>query len=153
MHGSWTALQPEAVDKEVGSATRALNKAGKALAASGHDACAGNCAAIQKEVVSFKAYIPLIYALRNPGMRARHWHALTEALGAEWAPEDSFTLAAADELGFLEERALKEIVKAADVAGKEFAIEQALDKMVQDWEHVELGVLAYRETGTFVIKV
>jgi dynein heavy chain, axonemal len=56
-------------------------------------------------------------------------------------------------LGFLEENNLKEILKVADVASKEFAIEQALEKMAADWESVELGVLPYRETGTFVIKV
>lgn len=30
---------------------------------------------------------------------------------------------------------------------------QALDKMAREWEHAELGVLEYRETRTYIIKV
>jgi hypothetical protein len=36
--------------------------------------------------------------------------------------------------------------------GKEFSIEQALDKMQNELGAVVLGVLAYRETGTYIIK-
>lgn len=39
------------------------------------------------------------------------------------------------------------------MAGKEYSIETSLAKMQRDWEHVQLQVLEYRETGTFVIKV
>lgn len=38
-------------------------------------------------------------------------------------------------------------------AGKEYSIEQALDKMQREWEKAEMIVLDYRETGTYVIKV
>jgi hypothetical protein len=41
----------------------------------------------------------------------------------------------------------------ADVAGKEFSIEVALDKMQREWEGAELQVLDYRETKTFIVKV
>lgn len=41
----------------------------------------------------------------------------------------------------------------ADVAGKEYSIEQALDKMQREWEGAEMQVLDYRETKTYVIKV
>lgn len=45
------------------------------------------------------------------------------------------------------------ITKVADVAGKEYSIEQALDKMQREWEGAEMQVLDYRETKTYVIKV
>ena len=57
------------------------------------------------------------------------------------------------ELGLLEDSKLKEVLKVADVAGKEFGIEQALDKMLSEWASLELSVVPYRETGTYVIKV
>ncbi len=41
----------------------------------------------------------------------------------------------------------------ADIAGKEYSIEVALDKMFRDWESTEMSVLDYRETGTYIIKV
>lgn len=56
-------------------------------------------------------------------------------------------------MGLLEEGKLAEISKVADVAGKEFGIEQALDKMEAEWAGLELAVVPYRETGTHVIKV
>jgi dynein heavy chain, axonemal len=153
MHDSWTGLDAEIVDKEVGTAFKAMLKAGKILASRDNSACASDCRTIQDEIGHFKAYIPLVYALRNPGMRARHWEALASALAKDWHPQHDFTLSAASDLGFLEEKNLKEIMKVADCAGKEFAIEQALEKMAADWEVVELSILPYRETGTFVIKV
>jgi hypothetical protein len=48
---------------------------------------------------------------------------------------------------------LEAITKVADVAGKEFSIEVALDKMQREWEGAELQVLDYRETKTFIVKV
>ena len=39
------------------------------------------------------------------------------------------------------------------MAGKEFSIESALDKMAAEWEGAILQLLEYRATGTFVIKL
>lgn len=44
-------------------------------------------------------------------------------------------------------------LQVADVAGKEYSIEMALDKMMREWDAAEMGVLDYRETKTFIIKV
>lgn len=33
------------------------------------------------KVVSFQAYLPLIAAICNPGLRERHWEALAELVG------------------------------------------------------------------------
>jgi dynein heavy chain, axonemal len=55
-------------------------------------------------------------------------------------------------MGLLEDAKLKEVLRVADVAAKEYGLEAALDKMAAEWAHLELGVLPYRETGTFVVK-
>jgi hypothetical protein len=44
------------------------------------------------------------------------------------------------------------ITKVSEKAGKEFQIEQALDKMAREWEGVALEVVPYRETGTYVLR-
>jgi dynein heavy chain len=44
------------------------------------------------------------------------------------------------------------ISKVGEKAGKEYQIEQALDKMSSEWENVNLFIDAYRETGTFILK-
>lgn len=56
-------------------------------------------------------------------------------------------------MGLLEAGRLGEVMVVADIAGKEHSIESALDKMVSEWAGLQLGVLPYRETGTYVIKV
>mgnify|MGYP003338858215 CR=1 FL=1 len=47
---------------------------------------------------------------------------------------------------------IETVTKVCDVAGKEFAIEQAMDKMEGEWKGVNLEIVAYRETGTYVLK-
>ena len=36
------------------------------------------------------------------------------------------------------------------MAGKEYSIEQALDKMEKEWDPVMFEIIAYKETGTVV---
>ncbi|VEL09889.1 unnamed protein product [Protopolystoma xenopodis] len=45
------------------------------------------------------------------------------------------------------------ISKVGEIAGKEYAIENALNKMATEWEPVKFDVLAYKQTGTCIIKV
>ena len=96
-------------------------------------------------------YVPMIAALRNPGMRDRHWEQIGEEIKQELNPDESFTLKAGLEMGIMDHE--ERIIKIADVAGKEFSIEQALDKMQDEWSTVELELKEYRETGTYVVKV
>lgn len=92
-------------------------------------------------------------ALRNPGLRDRHWDQLSASLGVDLHPDESFTLETAAQMRLLDHASLKELMRVSDIAGKEFGIEQALDKMMVEWSSSVLIVTAYRETGTFIIKV
>ncbi|KAG1679690.1 hypothetical protein FOA52_006209 [Chlamydomonas sp. UWO 241] len=151
MDGSWEKLDGEAVERDVNNAFKVLYKQGKVFSTRGLDKCSENCEAIRTEVEDFKKFVPLVQALRNPGMRDRHWDGLSTELGLDVHPDSSFTLAKAEEQGLLSH--LETITRVSDVAGKEFSIEQALDKMQGEWAAAEMGVLEYRETGTYVIKV
>lgn len=44
------------------------------------------------------------------------------------------------------------IAKVAEVAGKEYAIEQALDKMENEWNPVNFEIMTYKDTGTYILK-
>lgn len=153
MHDSWTQLDGDLVDKDVQNIFKVLTKTSKVLANRQLPACAENCTAIKDEVGAFKSVVPLVRALRNPGMCDRHWDRLSEEVGKEIQPDEAFTLAKALDMDLLEEDSLRAVMKVSDVAGKEHSIEQALDKMQNDLGDVELGVLPYRETGTYIIKV
>ncbi|KAG2439747.1 hypothetical protein HYH02_010624 [Chlamydomonas schloesseri] len=152
MHDSWEKLHGETVEREVTNAYKVLHKTARVFGQRGGlDKCAENCELIREEVEGFKKFVPLVQALRNPGMRDRHWDQLSAMLGFKLHPDKTFTLAAAERMGLLQH--LQAIAKVADVAGKEYSIEQALDKMQHEWESAEMAVLDYRETKTYVIKV
>ena len=44
------------------------------------------------------------------------------------------------------------IAKVAEVAGKEYSIEQALVKMENDWEPISFEILPYKQTGTYIVR-
>eukprot|EP01018_Ginkgo_biloba_P007248 Gb_31258 [translate_table: standard] len=102
-------------------------------------------------VGEFKPYVPLIAAMRQPGMRPRHWDQLSAELDMNLHLTEDFTLAKAIDMGLLEH--LDVISTIADTAGKEYAIEMALGNMEDDWKDAELQVLEYKETGTYIMKV
>lgn len=84
-------------------------------------------------------------------MRDRHWEQLALAVEYDLKKDKSFNLSKASEVGILQN--LGQVTSIADVASKEFSIEQALDKMEREWEGILLSVQPYRESGTFIIKV
>lgn len=49
-------------------------------------------------------------------------------------------------------RQVDSITKVCDVAGKEYAIEAALDKMDAEWQDMMLDILSYKDSGTFIMK-
>jgi dynein heavy chain len=105
---------------------------------------------IKDQIEDFKPNIPLIQALRNPGMRNRHWEMLTEELKLPVRPKKDLTFKKCLEMGFAKH--IDKISKVAEIAGKEYTIEQALDKMEGEWKSVKFDVLPYKQTGTFIIK-
>ena len=105
---------------------------------------------VKRQIEDFKPYIPLIQGLRNSGMRNRHWEQLSNTVGFPVYPKSNLTFSKCLELGL--QNHTDAISKVAEVAGKEFSIEQALDKMEQEWETVILDISAYKETGTFIMK-
>lgn len=98
----------------------------------------------------FKPRMPLITTLLNPGMRNRHWQAITQELGVNLLPDDAFTLL--DLFSLKLEDKLDIITKVTDVAAKEYSIEYALDKMESEWRPMSFDIVDYRDTGTYIIR-
>ncbi len=99
--------------------------------------CAGCAHRPPPDVISCNAMAPpyahafLLQALCAPGLRARHWEALSVAVGAPVAPGPGFTLAAAEKMGLLAH--MEAVSKVADVAAKEYSIEQVGRGAVLRW--------------------
>uniref|UniRef100_A0A8D3C1H3 Dynein, axonemal, heavy chain 1 n=1 Tax=Scophthalmus maximus TaxID=52904 RepID=A0A8D3C1H3_SCOMX len=106
--------------------------------------------AIRSRIEEFHPYIPLIQGLRNPGMKSRHWELLSERIQMKVKPKANLTFSRCLELGL--QNHVDDIAHVAEVAGKEYTIEQALVKMEQEWAPILFDVLPYKDTGTYILK-
>lgn len=77
---------------------------------------------IKGRIEEFKPFIPLIQGLRNPGMRSRHWEQLSDDLGFPIRPKANLTFSKCLEMKLNDH--IQTIAKVAEVAGKEYSIEQ-----------------------------
>eukprot|EP00698_Gefionella_okellyi_P007692 TRINITY_DN1880_c0_g3_i1.p1 TRINITY_DN1880_c0_g3~~TRINITY_DN1880_c0_g3_i1.p1 ORF type:complete len:4251 (-),score=1210.42 TRINITY_DN1880_c0_g3_i1:76-12828(-) len=104
----------------------------------------------RSKLEDFKQHLPLIQSLRNPGMKDRHWTAIFERTGLHLKPKSTLTLSRILEMGIRDH--LDALTEIADAAAKEFSLEKALQKMLQETSKVNFDCLAYKETGTFVLR-
>jgi len=149
MNGAFQDLKPEQMEKQVTESSKNLNRAIKFFQKAELNDIKETAEKVREKVDAFKPYMSMISALRNPGMRERHFKTLSADLGFEIKTGDSFTLAKALELKLHEHT--DTISKTSSIAAKEFQIETTLDKMESDWADVYLDCRAYKETGTFVL--
>ena len=82
LDGPLLSIDPDEVDKSFTAATRSMAKALKTF----KDLAVGSIAKqIKQEMNDFQPFMPVVIALRNPGMRDRHWDDLTSTLGLSCA--------------------------------------------------------------------
>jgi len=132
MNDPFTSLNAEVVERDAGNASRAMARSVKAFERLGIEGCLTIAKGIRDSIESFKPVIPLITALRNPGMRERHWTELSEAIGQKVDPtkdKDKFTLTTAIRLNLAAH--IDAITKVGEKAGKEYGIETMLEKMTK----------------------
>ncbi|XP_046395032.1 dynein axonemal heavy chain 1-like [Ischnura elegans] len=106
---------------------------------------------LKGQMEEFRPLIPLIEALCNPGMRQRHWEKLQMDAGVKIIPSPNLTFKKCLDLGIA--NAAENLCNLAESAAKEYSIESTLDKMEKDWEDLNLEVIPYKDTGTYIIKV
>eukprot|EP01135_Chromosphaera_perkinsii_P003004 Nk52_evm26s232 gene=Nk52_evmTU26s232 len=149
MTDPFTELDPEAIEKQLTDSWKTMFKSVKHF--KDLPGCLAVASQVKEEMDEFKPNLPLIISLRNPGMRERHWKKLSDELGFELVVDENLTFSKL--LEFKLQDHIEEISKVGDAAGKEYAIESALDKMEREWQDVNMEILEYRETGTYVMKI
>eukprot|EP00002_Diphylleia_rotans_P012132 TRINITY_DN2375_c0_g1_i1.p1 TRINITY_DN2375_c0_g1~~TRINITY_DN2375_c0_g1_i1.p1 ORF type:complete len:4335 (+),score=913.34 TRINITY_DN2375_c0_g1_i1:198-13202(+) len=98
----------------------------------------------------FKQHMPLISKLRHPGVKVRHWEALATKLGFNIPAEGNFSL---EYLINLHLEQYPDIVNSiTDVAINEYTLESALDKMAVEMRGISVDLMAYKETGTHILR-
>lgn len=150
MVSSFHKLDSERIERDVSAIAKTLIKCTKTFG--GESLMSQMITKLKEDVESFKSNLPLIQGLRNPGMRDRHWQILQEQIGHRLDPSiTGLTLQRLVEMDISPHATL--ITKIGDLAGKEYSIETALNKMAADWITVKLESMAYRQTGTFICRV
>lgn len=148
MTDSLMNLNPDLVEKQIADSWKAVLKSKKAFA--DIEGCRKVAETVEGWIAEFKPYGPLINALRNPGMRERHWEALSENLGFEVKPDKKLTFTKCLDMKL--DQHIDAIVKVGETAGKEFGLETALDKMEADWVPEDLEIMEYKASGTYIMK-
>ncbi|XP_029358997.1 dynein heavy chain 1, axonemal [Echeneis naucrates] len=152
-HESWlknplSSIDPEQLERSVTDAHKTINKCIKQF--KDIPDCQMVAILINSKIEDFQPHIPLIQGLRNPGMRSRHWEMLSERIHMKIMLQDDLSFSHCLELGL--QNYVDDITHVSVVAGKEYTIEQALEKMEQEWATVAFDVLPYKETGTYILK-
>ncbi|GIY29723.1 dynein heavy chain 7, axonemal, partial [Caerostris darwini] len=104
---------------------------------------------VKSTVEKFKEYIPLVQTLCNPGLRDRHWDQISEIVGFPLKPDKSTTLSKLIGLNLQEYIPQFEVISEA--ASKEYKLEKALDKMMEEWSEMMFSVKPFRESGTYIL--
>ena len=78
--------------------------------------------------------MPLIQNLFNPGMRERHWIALSEIVGYDVMPSEETSVSDMLKLNLQDD--LDKFEAIAEAASKEYSLEKALKKMIIEWAPV-----------------
>ncbi|KAM3174254.1 hypothetical protein ACTXT7_010920 [Hymenolepis weldensis] len=144
-----SSLDPMAIEKQVTEGYRVMHKSIRVFSElPGVQEVANQ---IKMAVEEFKPFVPLIQALRSPGMTSRMWEMISERTGILVVPKASLTFAKCLEMHLQDH--IDVIAEVADIAGKEYSLESALNKMMHDWESINFEVQPYKQSGTYILKV
>ncbi|GAB1603143.1 hypothetical protein Ahia01_000594700, partial [Argonauta hians] len=147
MDGPMTGVNPDVVEQEVGAFYRSLFKLEKQFESV--PAAKRIAHKTKLQVEDFKRHMPLVETLFNPGLRDRHWEEISEIVGFNIKPDETYCLSKMVDMNL--ESYVECFEGISESASKEFTLEKSLEKMKADWEPLEFVMIKYRESGTFIL--
>ncbi|GIY10033.1 dynein heavy chain 7, axonemal [Caerostris extrusa] len=147
LEGPIHQVEPELVEQEVMTLWRLLYKLEKTFSDTREPRRIAE--SVKSTVEKFKEYIPLVQTLCNPGLRDRHWDQISEIVGFPLKPDKSTTLSKLIGLNLQEYIPQFEVISEA--ASKEYKLEKAMDKMMEEWSEMMFSVKPFRESGTHIL--
>ncbi|KAF4673078.1 Dynein heavy chain 1, axonemal [Perkinsus chesapeaki] len=166
-HGRFDKIDAKDMENKIGTGGKQLHKVLRQLGTTPENATLIEVATeVKQQLEDFQPYVPIVTALRNPGMRERHWQAVGQLLAGEGqeplkvGPDfaevksggtSTFTLDSLIGLGMLD--VAEKVAEVGERSAKEFSIENQLRAMQKAWETVEFDCReTYRSTGTYILK-
>ncbi|XP_060945031.1 dynein axonemal heavy chain 7 [Limanda limanda] len=148
LHGPLSGVNPDKVEEDVSNYWRTLYKLEKGF--SEFPKALNIATSMKAKIEEFKEHIPMVQVLCNPGLRGRHWDAMSEQAGVSLQPA-SDEACMAHFLSMSLEQHVRSFEGISEAAGKEHSLEKAMEKMAMEWDDMEFSFLAYRETGTSIL--
>lgn len=99
--------------------------------------------------IKLKENIPIIAILCNPGIRKRHWDAMSQIAGKDLTPDSGTSLAKMLQLNL--DSFMEQFASISSGASKEFTLETNMNKMHDDWTEISFNLIPYRESGIFIL--
>ncbi|XP_046853911.1 dynein axonemal heavy chain 7-like isoform X3 [Xenia sp. Carnegie-2017] len=170
MDGDFMELEPELIEAEAEEYGREMYKISKLFASKKKDekdkksrildskdegskseekAAVNVVNTIRNQIDNFKENIPVISTLCNHGIRPRHWKQMSEVIGFNITPDSGSTLRKF--LKFNLGPFMEQFQSISVAASKEFSLEKAMQKMVDDWDVIVFNTTQYRDTGVHIL--
>ena len=148
VHGPFAELDAKSMQASLTDAWSSMFKLVKVFKDT--PGCLSVATQVKAQMDDFKPHVPLIMALRNRGMRDRHWNTLEAQLGIPVRPADNISFAEVATQGL--EVHLTSIEEVASVASREYGIESELDAMLATWDSTSFEIIEYSDTETYILR-
>ncbi|CAK0848815.1 unnamed protein product [Prorocentrum cordatum] len=106
---------------------------------------------LRDDIMSFRKNMPVVQAVCQEAFQAMHLAALFEELDVDMDIDDGLTLQGLLQNANILNR-IEIVQRISAEAQKQFSLKAALATMKREWKPVELEVIAYKESGTYVIR-
>ncbi|XP_068702145.1 dynein axonemal heavy chain 3-like [Montipora foliosa] len=153
-HEAWLAgpilkLNAEEIEEEVSELWRVIYKLTKEFAHPEFRGPLRVASTTKARLENFKINMPLINALCTPGIKDRHWEAMSVKIGFNIAPKEETTLNEMLVLGL--DKFVEDLTEISGRAAKEFSLEKALNRMKEEWKDIEFVFVQYKDTGVSIL--
>ncbi|XP_068431186.1 dynein axonemal heavy chain 3 isoform X2 [Clinocottus analis] len=103
----------------------------------------------KNKINEFKQHLPILTTICNPGIKDRHWEAISSIVGCAVEPDVSSSLMNMLDMGL--SKFSKKLEEIGASASKEYSLEKSMRKMINEWTELQFSFTPYRDTGTNIV--